>query len=85
MTPTEALDAIRGYAAANRITLDEHVRHRMRQRHAQYGDVRHALMTAIACRLQPNERWRVESADLDGDEMTLIVVIDDGDIVVTLF
>ena len=56
MTPTEALDVIRGYAAANRITIGDHARQRMRQRGALYGDVRHGLMMATACVLQPNER-----------------------------
>ena len=86
MTPAEALDAIRGHAAANRIETKVHARQRMRERNVSHADLRHALMTAARCRLQPaNQRWRVDGADLDGDELTVIVVIDGGAVVVTLF
>ena len=85
MNPAEALDAIHGYAAANRIITEGHARKRMRERGVSNPDLRHALMTAARCRQQPNGRWRVESADLDGDELTVIVVIEAGVIVVTLF
>ncbi len=57
----------------------------MRERGMTDRDLRRALMTATSCRLQPNGRWRVVSADLDGDAVDMIVVIDDGVIVVTLF
>jgi hypothetical protein len=32
-----------------------------------------------------NGRWRVEGEDLDGDELTVVVVIEDGVVVVTLY
>lgn len=56
----------------------------MRQRGASYEDVRHALENAIGCR-PDEERWRVESNDLDGDELTVVVAIEDDVVVVTLF
>jgi hypothetical protein len=35
----------------------------MDERGATYRDVRFALMNARSCSVQPNGRWRVESAD----------------------
>ncbi len=57
----------------------------MRQRGVQPRDVRHALSTAQACRRQDNDRWRVDSIDLSGDELTVVVVIEEGVLVVTVF
>lgn len=74
-----------GYAAANRIRLTPHALSRADERGATYRDVRHALMTATACTLQPNGRWLVASADLSGDALTLVCVPENGVLVVTLF
>ena len=57
----------------------------MRERGVRYADLSHALSTATACVLQPNDRWRVAAADRDGDALTAIVVLEDGVTVVTLF
>ena len=38
--------------------------------------IQHALATAWAFRLQKNGRWRVTGKDLDGDDLTVIVLID---------
>ncbi len=86
MSPAEALAAIRGYAGANRIEFTAHAVTRMGMRHASYADVREALMTAKSCRQQPDGAWRAEGGhDLDGDELTVVVVIEDGLVVVTFF
>jgi hypothetical protein len=58
---------------------------RMRQRGASFADVKHALLTASRCRAQPDDRWRLDSEDLDGDDLTLVVFVDDGVLVITLF
>ncbi len=80
-----ALLEIRGYAVANRIRISRHAWQRMAERGAQYEDVRHALATARHCKPQDGGRWKVSSADRDGDELVLVVVIEAGLIVVTVF
>jgi hypothetical protein len=57
----------------------------MRQRRVQYGDLRHALTNARTASQQANDRWRVEGPDLDGDELTAVIVIEDDLIVVTVY
>jgi hypothetical protein len=56
----------------------------MRERGARDADVVHALVNAREAR-PSGDRWRVSGADLDGDELALVVVIGDGVLVVTLF
>ena len=85
MDESHVLDAIRGYAAANRYEVEKHAYSRMRQRKIQMADLHNALTKAFRCSLQQNERWRVEGPDLDGDELIVIVAIEDGLIVVTLY
>jgi hypothetical protein len=85
VTPTEALDAIHGHAAANRIEMTHHARQRMRERGVSYSDLRHALAKATGCHAEPEERWRVDGADLDGDDLSVVLVIEEGVVVVTLF
>lgn len=57
----------------------------MRERGVVFGDLRHALTTARACRAEPEERWRVDSADQEGDALTVVVALEDGVVVVTLY
>ena len=85
MSPLEALADVRGYAAANRIRFTDHAHGRMMERGAVPADVRCALMGATACRAQPSARWRVEGLDRDGDAMTVVVALEDGVLVVTMF
>ena len=81
----DALRDIIGYAAAGRFRIEPHCRVRMRERGSSVEDVRYALVNAESCTGQPNGRWKVKSSDLDGDELTMIVVLQSGVIVVTLF
>lgn len=85
MDVATALADIRGYAAANRIRIARHAWERMAERGARYEDVRHALVNARSCRAQDQERWKVSGADREGDELVLIVVLEAGVIVVTLY
>lgn len=85
MTPAEALTDIRGYAGANRILYTSHARDRMFQRNITFADARHALMTARLCAAQKDGRWRVDSTDRSGDDLTAIVALERGVVVVTLF
>lgn len=56
----------------------------MKERGANFLDVRHALVNARSCAAD-GEKWRVSGADVSGDELVLIVAIEAGVIVVTLF
>jgi len=85
VTPSEALQDIRGYALAGRIEISPHARGSMRKRGAVFADVRHALATATACRAEPRDRWRVDSVDCEGDSLTVVVVLEGGVVVVTVF
>jgi hypothetical protein len=87
VTPAEqtALAEIRAHADAGRITLSHHARQRGATRGARFADIRHALTTALGCLEQTNGCWRVDSADTDGDELTVIVAIRHDVLVVTVF
>jgi hypothetical protein len=80
-----ALADIRGYAAANRIRIASHAWKRMGERGAQYEDVRHALAGARSCKAADLGRWKVSGDDLDGDEIGLVVAIESGVVVVTVY
>jgi hypothetical protein len=86
LDPAAALRDIQGYAAANRVRFAKpHAFDRMDERGATVGDVLFALRTARSCKLQGNGRWKVGSADPEGEEMTIICALGDGVLVVTLF
>ena len=76
---------IRGYAASGRISLTTHARTRMVQRNVKPGDVRSALVSAVACKTQLDRTFKVVGPDMDGDALSLVVAIEDGILVVTLF
>lgn len=80
------LELVCSYTRANRWEVDQyHALPRMRQRGVSFADVEHALLNATQCRVQENGRWRLVSCDLDGDDLTLIAVVDDEVLVITLF
>jgi hypothetical protein len=85
MTPAEALQDIRGYALAGRIEVTPHAGRRMRERAVIFDDLRHALTNAKDCRSEPVDRWLVDGTDVEGDALTVVVTLEDGVIVVTLF
>ena len=80
-----ALADIRGYATANRIRVLRHAWERMGERGAQYEDVRHALARARRCKAADQGRWKVFGDDRDGDEIILVVFIESGVVVVTVY
>lgn len=57
----------------------------MRERRVQEGDLRNALVSARSCVPQKDDKWKVEGIDLDGDDLIVVAVIDDGLVVVTLY
>jgi Domain of unknown function (DUF4258) len=87
MTPTAALSEIRRYAIQGRIRFSGHAMKRMGERGATREDVRHALCVAKRCRASPDApgRWEVPSVDEDGDNLVVVVVIESGVVVVSLF
>jgi hypothetical protein len=82
---SQALADIRGYALAGRIEVSPHAGRRMRERGVYFEDLRYALASATLCVAEPDERWKVPSEDEAGEELTTIVVIENGVVVVTLF
>lgn len=87
MTPAEAeaLRDIRGYAAAGRVEYTRHARQRMGERGVVREDVECALRDATRCESEPQERWRVYGVDRDGVDLVVVVVLEAGVLVVTLF
>ena len=84
MTPAEALADIRGFASAGRIAFTSHARERMAQRGARPRDVRHALTNARSC-VASDDKWKAAGPDIDGDDLTCVVVLELGILVVTIF
>jgi hypothetical protein len=85
VTPEEALRDIRGYAAAGRISYSRHARERMVERNVRAQDVRAALQSASRCTATDGGKWRAGGKDLDGDDLDLIVALESGVVVVTVF
>jgi hypothetical protein len=81
----QALEQIHGYAAANRVRFTRHAWQRMDERNIAEVDALHALKTAPECVAQENGRWKVPGKDLGGDDLTAVVVMEGGVLVVTLF
>jgi hypothetical protein len=57
----------------------------MGERGARYEDVRHALAGARTCRAADGGRWKVAGDDLDGDELVVVVAVEAGVVVVTVY
>jgi hypothetical protein len=85
MAEKEVLADIRGYARAGRIVVTFHAERRMGERGVSPQDVRSALVNAGRCSALTEERWKVWGPDVSGDELTLVVILEDGVIVVTVF
>lgn len=87
MTPAEAqaFADIRGYAQAGRWVLSAHAKRRAAERGVRPADVRCALVSAATCKDQGDGTWKVPSKDTAGDDLTAIVALEDGVLVVTLF
>ena len=85
MTSAEALVLIRGYANAARIEYTGHAKLRMKERNVSPKDVRRSLANATACLAQAQDRWRTSGPDTDDDVLECVVVLEDGDVVVTVY
>jgi hypothetical protein len=62
-----------------------HAHQRMYERGAQEADVIHALMGANRCVGEQPDCWKVTGPDREGDPLTILVVLEAGVLVVTLF
>ncbi len=51
------------------------------------ADIQEALATATSATFQPNHQtWRIDGGkDFDGDDLTIVVLFEDGVVVVTVF
>ena len=86
MTEAQALREVRGLASAGRVEFTDHARDEMEEAGAGFLDVMNALRKATSCRHQPkSDRWKVLGPDRDGEELTVIVVLEDGVLVVTVW
>jgi hypothetical protein len=82
----DALRTIRGYGSANRVRFSAHSYQRMDERGLQKKEVIRALASArTAIPTEKPGRWRVTGPDFDDDELTVIVAIENGLLVVTVF
>lgn len=83
---SRVLDDVRGYARAGRIRYSWHARNeRMPERSVSYGDVESALTNAVSCDPAEGEKWKVIGPDLDGDDLELVVVVEEGVLVITAY
>lgn len=87
VNPTAALHEIRRYAVQRRMKFSSHALKRMSERGATREDVRHALCVAKSCRVSPDGpgRWLVPSVDEEGLRLDVVVVVEAGVLVVSLF
>jgi len=87
-TPAEVLDQCHR-AGAQRIAgflLSGHAFDRMRDRRLKRQEVARALVEATVAVAQDDGTWRVDGgSDLDGEPVTLIVALDRGVLIVTIF
>jgi len=86
MTESEALAEIRGLAGAGRVEFTDHALEEMEAAGADFQDVMNALREATGCRYQSkNDRWKVRGPDGDGEDLTVVVFLESGILVVTVW
>jgi hypothetical protein len=85
MSRKDAIDAIRFAASAGHIRYEAHARQRMKERGVRREDIRHALINVESCKAVRDERWKVTGPDLDGDALTVVLVIEGDVVVITVY
>lgn len=86
MDASTALGLVRAYAVAGRIVVTQHAEERMRQRNVKKADLRCALINARGCVSGASaDTWKVSGPDTDGDALDVVVALENGVIVVTVF
>jgi hypothetical protein len=72
--------------AQNDFVLTSHVLERMGQRKVRRADIVECGRTAKKCTHDPaRDTYKVAGFDLDGDDLTVVVGIDNGVVIVTVF
>lgn len=85
MQAADVLAFIRARAVAGRLRYTRHARERMRQRNVLPDDVRHALMDGQRCEAgQDPDKWEVYGADLEGEPLKVVVLLESDVVVVTV-
>jgi hypothetical protein len=88
MDPEEALRVVRGLARANRFRFTAHADREAAECGATRRHIRCALANAESIRASGKGRasdWTVIGPDLDGDELQLALIIDDGLLIITVY
>jgi hypothetical protein len=57
----------------------------MPKRNVSYEELEEALLNAKSCLPDRDGKWKVIGPDADGDDLTVIIVLDDGVRVVTVY
>jgi hypothetical protein len=85
---TEALRVIRGLAKANRIRFTAHAAREAVECGATRDDIRCGLANAKSIRASGRGRssdWTVVGPDLDGDDLEIALILEDGVLIITVY
>ncbi len=85
MTSAEVLKLVREWSGLGRCVITQHAAARMYQRHVTHRDVLNALKNAKTCQKADGEKWKVGGPDFDGDDLTVVVALESGLVVVTVY
>ena len=88
MDSEEALRVVRSLAKANRIRLTAHAEREAAECGATPEDIRYALVNAERIRASGPGRasdWTVAGPDLDGDDLDVALIIQDGLLIITVY
>ncbi|NNE20738.1 MAG: hypothetical protein HKN10_19890 [Myxococcales bacterium] len=88
MDSAKALRVIRGLARANRIRLTAHADREAAECGTSRPHIRCALVNAKRIRASGPDRasdWTVAGPDLDGDELQIALIIEDGLLIITVY
>ena len=85
MSPDDALVLIQEYGREENIFLTQHAIERMLERNVEMEDILRAIETATVCKHQEGSKWKVIGEDWFCDELTLIISIEGGNVVITLY
>jgi hypothetical protein len=87
VTPGAALRTARKAGTTGQFYVTAHALQRQDERSVTQADIASALASSMRATYQPQRRtWRLGGGrDLDGEELTVVVVFEQGVVVVTVF
>ena len=85
MTIAEVAELLRRCGYHNVWFREEHAAQRGLQRHVSVNDVIEALRNHARLTQQPNERWKAEGPDLDGDDLEVVFVVEADIVIISVF